>query len=88
MANIHERRIEESLQVNNLETKVEYGKTIKVLNRDRGNAVNANSWKPMFCKINMVRNMPLIVRYITMLYTYEFVWSHKETSHLTTALVE
>ena len=47
---------QESLQVNNLETKAEYDKTIKNLNRDRGNIVNTNSWKPLFRKINMVRH--------------------------------
>ena len=54
--NIHERKIRESLEINNLETKAEYDKSIKVLNRDRGNIVNTNSWKPLFRKINMVRH--------------------------------
>ena len=30
----------ESLEINNLETKAEYDKSIKVLNSDRGNTVN------------------------------------------------
>ena len=51
LSNIHERKIRESLEINNLETKAEYDKSIKVLNRDRG-----NSWKPLFRKINMVRH--------------------------------
>ena len=46
LSNIHERKIRDSLEINNLETKVEYGKSIKVLNRDRSNIVNTNSWKP------------------------------------------
>ena len=56
--NIHERKLRESLEINNLETKAEYDKTIRVLNRDRGNIVNTNtnSWKPLFCKINLVRH--------------------------------
>ena len=33
----------ESLEINNLETKVEYDKSIKVLNGDWGNIVNMNS---------------------------------------------
>ena len=53
---IHKRKIRESLEINNLETKAEYDKSIKVLNRDRGNIVNTNSWKPLFRKINMVRH--------------------------------
>ena len=42
LSNIHERKIRESLEINNLETKAEYDKSIKVLNRDRGNIVNTN----------------------------------------------
>ena len=37
LSNIHERKIRESLEINNLETKAEYSKSIKVLGRDRGN---------------------------------------------------
>ena len=56
LSNIHERKIMESLEINNLETKAEYDKSIKVLNRDRGNIVNTNSWNPLFRRINMVRH--------------------------------
>ena len=56
LSNIPERKIRESLEINNLETKSEYDKSIKLLNRDRGNIVNTNSWKPLFRKINMVRH--------------------------------
>ena len=55
LSNIHEHKIRKSLEIDNLETKVEYDKSIKVLNRDRGNIVHTNSWKPSFRKINMVR---------------------------------
>ena len=34
LSNIHERKVRESLEINNLETKAEYDKSIKVLNRD------------------------------------------------------
>ena len=34
LSNIRERKIRESLEINNLETKAEYEKSIKVLNRD------------------------------------------------------
>ena len=54
LSNMHERKIRESLQINNLETKAEYDKSIKVLNSDQINIVNTNSWKPWFRKINMV----------------------------------
>ena len=53
LSNIHERKIRESLDINNLETKAENDKSIKVLNRDRGNIVNRNWWKPLFRRINM-----------------------------------
>ena len=53
LSNIHERKIRESLEINNLETN---DKSIKVLNRDWVNIVNSNSWKPLFGKINMVRH--------------------------------
>ena len=46
----------ESLEINNLGTKGEYSKSIKVLNRDQGNIVNTNSWKPFFRKINMAHH--------------------------------
>ena len=46
----------EWLEINNLETKAEHDKSIKVLERDKGNLVNTNSWKPLFCKINMVHH--------------------------------
>ena len=49
-------KIRESLEINNLEAKVEYDKFIKALNRDRGNIVNVNLWKPLFSKINMARH--------------------------------
>ena len=41
--NIHERKLKESLEVKSLETKVEYSKSIKVLNKGRCNIVNRNS---------------------------------------------
>ena len=34
LSNIHERKIRESLEINNLEAKAEYDKSIKVLNSD------------------------------------------------------
>ena len=43
LSNIHERKIRKSLEINNLKTKAEYSKSIKVLNRDRSNIINTNS---------------------------------------------
>ena len=40
---IQERKIRESLEINNLKTKAEYDKSIKVLHRHRGNIVITNS---------------------------------------------
>ena len=56
LSNIHKRKIGEPLEANNVEMKEEYGKSIKVLKRDQGYIVNKNSWKPLFCKIKMVRH--------------------------------
>ena len=56
LPNIHGRKIKGSLEINNLKTKTEHDKSIKVLNRDRGNIVTKNSWKSLFRKINMVRH--------------------------------
>ena len=53
---IHKRKIRKSLEINKLETKAEYDDSIKVLNRDRCNTVNTNSWKPSFYKVSMVRH--------------------------------
>ena len=53
--NIHECKIRELLEINNLETKTEYNKSIKVLNKDRGNIVKTDSRKPFFININMIR---------------------------------
>ena len=53
---IHKRKIWKSLEINKLETKAEYDDSIKVLNRDRCNTVNTNSWKPLFYKVSMVRH--------------------------------
>ena len=55
LSNINERKIRESLEINNLETNTEYDKSIKVLHRSGGNIVNTNLWKPLFLKIKMVR---------------------------------
>ena len=56
LSKIHERKIKESLEINNLETKAEYDKSIKMLNRDRSNIINVNSRKPLHGKINMMRH--------------------------------
>ena len=48
----YKRKIRESIEINNAETKKEINKGGVVLNRDRGNLVHTDSWKPLFCKIN------------------------------------
>ena len=52
--NFRERKIRESLEINFAETKFELSHEHPVLNRDRGNLVDTNSWKPLFRKINGV----------------------------------
>ena len=51
----YQRKIRESLEINNLETLAENDTSITVLNRDRGNIVDTNSWKPLFRQINDAR---------------------------------
>ena len=53
LSNMHERKKRESLEINSLEKKEEYNKSVKMLNRGR---VNTNSWKPLFHRINMARH--------------------------------
>ena len=43
LPNIHERKLKESSEVNSLETKAQYNKSIKVLNKGQCNIVNTNS---------------------------------------------
>ena len=60
LSNTNECKLRESLEMNNLERKAEYEKSIKVLKRNQGNIGNMNSWKSLFRKINMVRHINLM----------------------------
>ena len=51
MSNMYERKVCEALEINRLKTLNETDKTFKVLNRDNGDYVTMNSWKPLFRKI-------------------------------------
>ena len=51
MPNMYKRKVRESLEINRLKMLNETDKTFKVLNRDNGDCVTANSWKPLFRKI-------------------------------------
>ena len=51
MSNMHKRKVHEALEINSLKTLNETDKTFKVLNRDNGEYVTMNSWKPLFWKI-------------------------------------
>ena len=44
----YDRKVRESLEINMV--VVRYGQD-KVLNRDKGNVVKTNAWKPLFKKI-------------------------------------
>ena len=48
---IYERKIREALEINKLKTINEKDKTFTVLNRDNGDYVTTNSWKPLFMKM-------------------------------------
>ena len=48
---MYERKIREVLEINKLKTINEKDKTFTVLNRDNGDYVTTNSWKPLFMKL-------------------------------------
>ena len=48
---MYERKLCEALQITRLKTLNETDKTFKILNRDNGDYVTTNSWKPLFRKI-------------------------------------
>ena len=51
MPNMYKRKVHEALEINRLKTLNETDKAFKVLNRDNGDYVTTNSWKPLFRKI-------------------------------------
>ena len=51
-SNYRHRKIRESLEINRTEVKLEL-QPHKLLNRDRGNIVDTNSWKPFFRTLEM-----------------------------------
>ena len=51
MSNMYKRKLHEALEINRLKTLNETDKAFKVLNRDNGDYVTTNSWKPPFQKI-------------------------------------
>ena len=48
---IHVRKESEALEINKPKTINEKNKTFTVLNRDNGDYVTTNSWKPLFMKM-------------------------------------
>ena len=48
---MYERKLCEALQITRLKTSNETDKAFKILNRDNGDYVTTNSWKPLFRKI-------------------------------------
>ena len=50
---LRERKIRDSLEINNLEVKTEFDDTFKVSNRNLGNIVNTNSRKTLILNINL-----------------------------------
>ena len=51
ISSMYKRKVREALEINRLKTLNETDKTFKVLNRDNGDYVTTNSWKPLFRKI-------------------------------------
>lgn len=54
LKSLQERKIRESLEINNLEEKTEFDDTLKVSNRNSGNIVNTNSWKSLILNIDLM----------------------------------
>ena len=54
LKSLQERKIRESLEINNLEEKTEFDDTLKVSNRNSGNIVNTNSWKTLILNIDLM----------------------------------
>ena len=52
---MYERKIREALEINKLKTTNEKDKTFTVLNRDNGDYVMTNSWKPLFMKMEATK---------------------------------
>ena len=51
MSNMYKRKVREALGVNRLKTLSEIDKTFKVLNKQNGDYITTNSWKPLFWRI-------------------------------------
>ena len=51
MSNMYKRKVREALELNRLKTLNETDKTFNVLNRDSGDYITTDSWKPLFQKI-------------------------------------
>ena len=51
MSNMYKRKVRAAIEINRLKILNETDKTFKVLNRDNGDYVTTNSWKPLFRKI-------------------------------------
>ena len=54
LSNIHERKIRKSLEI--IQRQKQNTTNPSLLNGDRGNIVNRDAWKPLFRKVNMVRD--------------------------------
>ena len=64
------RKVREALEINRLKTLKETDKTFKVLNRDNGDYVTTNSWKPVFRKI---RNHETVILTLDFTLVYSFL---------------
>ena len=50
-----EKKTREALEINKLKTNNEKDKTFTVLNRDNGDYVTTNPWKPLFIKMETIQ---------------------------------
>ena len=50
---MYERKIHEALEINKLKPIKEKNRIFTVLNRDNGDYIKTNSWKPLFLNCNL-----------------------------------
>ena len=63
---MYKRKIHEALKINKLKTINEKNKTFTVLNRENGDYITMNSWKPLFMKMENHSSVTFDVNIMTL----------------------
>ena len=70
---MYERKIREALELNKLRTINEKDKTFTVLDRENGDSVTTNFWKPLFMKMGNHETLPYDANIMTSTFvTFQF----------------